>query len=343
MTKNESTSNATTPTNPVIIETKSSIGQITGILGILFGCLGILFLGIVFFPLTIVMAGIALWKKNYLLGVISSILAILVFVTSPTLWGLVALKSVYDKGVQEQTRIQQIANRVIETKKQETIATPPSAEVNFSKVASKLGTSALGTPERSYSDTLKLATNMMQNGGDYLNQATPMDLSIIAYDPWIGPGIQGIHEQFARSIKENRTEIQKFPIGGSSPNIEAITGKYQYSLTGVVLSLKNVYLEVASSSIEKFIATSQDLNESEEEAVRQSLKGLKEAIMALQSGTTPSGPISVIIYGKDGKVVKKSSISISKFPNGTYGILVTTTSASSTEPTVENTKTKEVY
>lgn len=64
---NESMDSDAARTNTVIIETKSSIGQITGILGILFGCLGIIFLGIVFFPLTIVMAGIALWKKNYLL------------------------------------------------------------------------------------------------------------------------------------------------------------------------------------------------------------------------------------------------------------------------------------
>lgn len=271
------------------------------------------------------------------------ILAILVFITSPTLWGLVALKSVYDKGVQEQTRIQQVANRVIETKKQEIIATPPSSEVNFSKVASRLGTGALGTSERSYSDTLKLATNMIQYGGHYLNEATPMDLGIIAYDPWMTPGIQGIHEQFARAIKENRTEIPKFPITGNSPNLLAITGKYQYSLTGVILSLKNVYLEVASSSVEKFTATSEMLNESEEETIKQSLRKLKEAIAVLQSGTTPSGPIPVIIYGKDDKVERNSSISISKFPNGTYGIIVTTTSASTTERTVENTETTEMY
>lgn len=125
---------------------------------------------------------------------------------------MVALKGIYDKGVQEQTRIQQIANRVIETKKQETVATPPSAEVNFSKVASRLGTDTIGTSERSYSDTLKLATNIIQYGGHYLNEVTPMDLSIIAYDPWVEPGIQKIHEQFARAIKENRTEISKFPI-----------------------------------------------------------------------------------------------------------------------------------
>lgn len=68
MTKNnEAGSDTNTPAQPIIVETKSSVGQIAGILGIVFGCLGIIFLGIVFFPLTIVMAGIALWKKNYLL------------------------------------------------------------------------------------------------------------------------------------------------------------------------------------------------------------------------------------------------------------------------------------
>lgn len=88
------------------------------------------------------------------------------------------------------------------------------------------------------------------------------------------------------------------------------------------MSLKNVYLEVASSAIKKFVATSQMLNESEEEVIKQSLKELKEAIVALQVGTTPSGPIPVINYGKDGKIAKNSSISISKFPNGTYGIVI---------------------
>lgn len=83
-----------------------------------------------------------------------------------------------------------------------------------------------------------------------------------------------------------------------------------------------MYLEVASSAIKKFLATSEMLNESEEDAIKQSLKGLKEAIMALQAGTTPSTPIPVIIYGKDGKVERNPSINISKFPNGTYGIMI---------------------
>lgn len=96
MTKHtESTSHANTPTNPVIIENKSSLGQTAWILGIVFWILWILVLAIVFFPLTIVMAGIAIWKKNYLLGVVSVILAIVIFATSPTLWAIVAIKNFY--------------------------------------------------------------------------------------------------------------------------------------------------------------------------------------------------------------------------------------------------------
>lgn len=77
---------------------------------------------------------------------------------------------------------------------------------------------------------------------------------------------------------------------------------------------------MASSASEKFLATSETLNESEEGTVRQSLKALKEAIVALQSGNIPTDPIPVTIYGKDGKA-KNSSISISQFPNGTFGIV----------------------
>lgn len=301
-------------------EPVSDLGRTSGILSIVFAIVGIFILGLIFSVLSFILSLVALWKRQFLLWGIGLFLAVIAAATSPSVYLAIGSLHIYNTESKKQEQIQKVAQEITATKKQESIPDSTKAEVSFSSIASKLWTDALGTPERSYSDTLKLATNMMQDGGSYLIEATPMDLGIIAYNPWMGPGIQRIHEQFARAIKENRTEIPKFPIMWNGPNLESITWKYQYTVTGAILSLKNIYLGVASSASEKFLATSETLNESEEGTVRQSLKALKEAIVALQTGTTPTYPIPVTLYGKNGQA-KNSSITISKFPNGTFGIV----------------------
>jgi hypothetical protein len=311
--------------NPVI-ETKSSLGQTAGVLGIILGICGIFVLGIPFFVLTAVMTWIALWKRNYLLGVISGILAIVVLATSPSVWALFALKNVYDKGVQEQARINNIAQKVIETRKQEDVSViANSKEPQASNQQQNM--SILNPEDRSYAESTQLAISMAQKGGAYLSSCTVQDLKRIAFNPWVSSTIPEIQKQFAKVISADRKEISKFPIAGSLPNIESINGKYEYTRNSVLLALKNIYLDIAVSNSKNVLSDTP--SETERETLEKSLSGMESAINSFASWNILSEPILVAIYGKDGKLATKT-ISIKTFPNGSFGILVNSNSPVST-------------
>ncbi|MDD2891489.1 MAG: hypothetical protein PHQ95_00820 [Candidatus Gracilibacteria bacterium] len=322
MTKSESENSTDTP-NPVVTK-PDTVGIYTGWLGILFGCLGIIFLGIVFFPLTILMAGISLLKRNWLLGSISAILAVLVFVTSPTLWGLVALKGIYDKGVQEQTRVNQTAQRVIKTKKQE----DKDAVINHKEISNEQQYMSILKPEdRSYAESTQLAISMAQKGGTYLNSCTVQDLKRIVFNPWVSGTIPEIQKQLTKAISTDRKEISKFPAVGSLPNIESINGKYEYTRNGILLVLKSIYLDITVSNNKNILSDTP--SDTERETLEKSLSGMESAITLFSSGNTLSEPVPVAMYGKDDKLATKT-ISIKSFPNGNFGILVNSDSPAST-------------
>ena len=335
MTKNESGSNTTVP-NAVVTKT-DTVGTYAGWLGILFGCLGIIFLGIIFFPLTLIMAWISLWKKNYLLGIISSILAILIFATSPTLWGLVALKGVYDKGIQEQARIDKVAQRVIETKRQEDASknekpTAVSTENKAPVVTTTDAGKCESTQGRTYVQSHEFFWNVYKVGWSRLDELTTDDLNAVLFSPWLDNAfVTKVETAFGNEVQKNRKELSSLTSGKMTPNLEAINGKYEYTHIGTSLMLKYTYIRVLGSIRKNF---GQE-NTKENDKILASRDALKKAIGDFTTGNTPTEPIAVSTLGKNGELDTKILI-IKIFPSGHFGILIS-------EPTVANTPTTEIY
>lgn len=298
---------------------------------------------IVFLPLNLVMTLIAIWKKKYLLWIVSGILTVAILLTSPTLWGLVALKGVYDKWVQEQTRIDKIAQRVIETKKQEdasknekpAVISPesktPSVTVDSGKCESTEG--------RTYIQSQKFFWDIYQVGWSRFDELTTEDLDATLFSPWIeGTFATRVENSFGQEIKKNRKEISSLT-SGIVQNIEAVNWKYEYSNIGASLFLKYAYIGVIGSLRKNF---SNGQNEEIEAKLNTSRDILRKAIKDFSTGHIPMTPITVLSLAKDGGITEKT-LEVKKFPNGNFGILVATPSASSTDKTVENTKTTEIY
>lgn len=100
---------------------------------------------------------------------------------------------------------------------------------------------------REYIDSMKFSLAMADQGGKYLFEASAKDLETIAYTPWSTEPERKIHEQFAKAIKANRTEIsQSLGVTSLEKGLGTnIFGKYQYTASGVILALKNIYLDIA--------------------------------------------------------------------------------------------------
>ena len=64
-----------------------------GICALVFGIIGIFFLAVVFVPLSLICAIIAIIKKQYILGVCSIVVDIIAFMLSPTLLAIFGLMS----------------------------------------------------------------------------------------------------------------------------------------------------------------------------------------------------------------------------------------------------------
>jgi len=69
------------------------VGSGAGIGSIIFGILGIFFLGIVFVPLSLIFGIVAVAKKQYALGIIGLICCAIAAITSPTLWAIFGISA----------------------------------------------------------------------------------------------------------------------------------------------------------------------------------------------------------------------------------------------------------
>lgn len=73
---------------PSVVIQEKRIGSGAGLGSIICGVLGIFFWGIIFVPLGGIMAIVAIFKRQVALGLIGLVLAVIGFLSSPTIWAL---------------------------------------------------------------------------------------------------------------------------------------------------------------------------------------------------------------------------------------------------------------
>lgn len=335
-----------TISDQTVVESTSSLGQTAGILWIVFGIAWVIMFAIVFLPLNLVMTLIAIWKKKYLLWIVSGILTVAILLTSPTLWGLVALKGVYDKGIQEQTRIDKIAQTVIETKKQEDASKNEktaviSPENKTPSIAADAG-KCESTEWRNYIQSQEFFWDIYKVGWSRLDELTASDLDAVLYSPWLDSTFAAkVGSIFLGEVKKNRKEISSLSSGGTVPKIDAINGKYEYTKIGASLAIKYVYIGILESMRKNF-DNGQDteieakLKESHD-LMKDIIKDFSSGKLLTNSGNLPTKSVQIVIsnLGKDNKIFTQT-FGIEPFPNGNFGILINT-------GTVANSTNVEIY
>lgn len=175
---------------------------------------------------------------------------------------------------------------------------------------------------REYMDSMKFSLAMADQGGKYLFEATAKDLEMIAYNPWATGAITKIHEQFAKAIKANRTEISQ-PLWVTSLEKGLgtnIFGKYQYTASGVILALKNIYLDIAVVSAREWLLDTEQATIRQAE-IEQSMIEIKAGIISMEQEEFPKEPMHVTLYNKDGKF-QNQLIQIIQLINGNFGIKI---------------------
>ena len=78
---------------PTIVVVDKQSGNTAGILSIGFGIIGIFVLGLIFVPLSMLTAIVALLKGQFFLGGIGLFLALIGVMTSPTIWLILGLSA----------------------------------------------------------------------------------------------------------------------------------------------------------------------------------------------------------------------------------------------------------
>jgi len=79
----------------VIVQQGGGGAMAAGICALIFGIIGIFFLAIVFVPLSVICAIIAIIKKQYVLGICSIVVDIVAFMLSPTLLAIFGIASLF--------------------------------------------------------------------------------------------------------------------------------------------------------------------------------------------------------------------------------------------------------
>jgi hypothetical protein len=74
----------------VVVPAKDTLGAVFGWLALIAGIGAIVLWGIVFVPLALLFAGLALWRKNWVWGSVGGVLGLIGIALSPTLWALFA-------------------------------------------------------------------------------------------------------------------------------------------------------------------------------------------------------------------------------------------------------------
>ncbi|MDD2916352.1 MAG: hypothetical protein PHH70_00710 [Candidatus Gracilibacteria bacterium] len=108
---------------PQSVHSRSELGRVFGILSIVFGVIGIIGPGIIFFPLALISSIVALLKKEYMLGGVGSILALIVLILSPSIWGTMIL---FNNANNYQKKVDNQAKAIIESRNHNTTISTPA-------------------------------------------------------------------------------------------------------------------------------------------------------------------------------------------------------------------------
>lgn len=175
---------------------------------------------------------------------------------------------------------------------------------------------------REYMDSMKFSVAMAEKGGKYLFEATAKDLETLAYTPWSVEPERKIHEQFAKEIKANRTEIaQSLDVTSLEKGLGTnIFWKYSYTASGVILALKNIYLDIAVVSAREWLLDNEQTTIRQAE-IKQSMIEIKAGIISMEQEEFPKEPMHVTLYDKDGKF-QNQLIQITQLINGNFGIKI---------------------
>lgn len=81
-------------TTTIVVKDRRA-GSGAGIAAIVFGILGIFFIGILFVPLSLIFSIIALFKRQIGLGILGLICCIVAALSSPSLWAIFGLAALW--------------------------------------------------------------------------------------------------------------------------------------------------------------------------------------------------------------------------------------------------------
>ncbi len=123
----------------VVVPARDALGAVFGWLALIAGIGAIVLWGIVFVPLALLFAGLALWRKNWVWGSVGGVLGLIGIVLSPTLWalfaGLTLMTAVSEKSEEPKkpTRIE----KTEKLKNIEAVKVPPPAPAPVAKPVQK--------------------------------------------------------------------------------------------------------------------------------------------------------------------------------------------------------------